>query len=367
MKKDSGMFSAFINPRSFPFTIAISFLLVFGVASVIAYQHYRSTLNNTINENKSTANILSTLIYEHQKAAVGILESYASRPRFVDAVQKKDFIRTINRLKSLSEHHPEIDAPFLTDQYGTLWASYPVDRKGFGRNLAHRDWYKGVSRNRRPYISSAYRLIVLEKGLAVAVSVPVFDKKGKVIGILSSAQRTAFLSALIKANTLDPKKHITLLDQEGNIIYSDTIEYEKEITKYPRFSLIQETIRDGRNTLEVPDHLKKGREDVSAFSPVRGIGWTVIVGEKKGTIFKSERGYFIGMFVIAFLLFLCMTIVLLLLQRELRHRKTKELLANERRLRESEDKFQVLAESTPTAIMFYRIINGCMQILPPRK
>ena len=197
-------------------------------------------------------------------------------------------------------------------------------------------------------------MIVLGKGLAVAVSVPVFDKKGKVIGILSSAQRTAFLATLIRANTLDPKKNITLLDQEGNTIYSDTIDYEKEITKYPHFSLIQKTIRDGKDTLEVPDHIKKGKENILAFSPIRDIGWAVIVGEEKGAILKSETTYFIGTFAIAFLLFVCMTIVPLLLQGELRHRKTKELLENERQLRESEDKFRVLAESTPTAIMFYQ-------------
>ena len=143
MNKGPDEHSVFVNPRSFPLTVAIIFLLIFGAASVIAYQHYRSTLHHTINENKSTANILSNLIYEHQKAAIGILESYASRPRFVEAMQKKDFDQAAPRLKSLSEHHPEIDAPFLTDQHGTLWANYPVSREGFGKNLAYRDGIKG--------------------------------------------------------------------------------------------------------------------------------------------------------------------------------------------------------------------------------
>ncbi|MCX5814839.1 MAG: PAS domain S-box protein [Proteobacteria bacterium] len=357
MKKDSGVFSVFISPRSFPLTVAIIFLLVLGAASVIAYQHYRSTLHHTINENKSTANILSTLIYEHQKVAIGILESYASRPAFVDAIQKKAFNQAITRLKSLSEHHTEIDTPFLTDQYGTLWANYPVSREGFGKNLAHRDWYKGVSRNWRPYIFSAYRLVVLGKGLAIAVSVPVFDKKGKVIGILSSAQRTAFLTTLVKANTLDPKKSITLLDQEGNIIYSNTVEYEKEITKYPQFSLIQKTIRDGKNTFEIPDRLKGAKENILAFSPIRGIGWTIIVGEEKGAILKSEKGYFIGIFVISFLLFVCMTITPLLLQKELRYRKTKELLANERQLRETEVRYKELFENVNVGVAVYEAIK----------
>jgi len=354
MKKNSGMFSVFISPRSFPLTVAIIFLLVFGAASVIAYQQYRGKLRHTINENKSTANILSNLIYEHQKAAIGILESYASRPKFVEAMQKKDFDQAIPRLKSLSKHHPEIDAIVLYDQYGTVWGNYPIGRESYGKNLAYHDLYKGVSRNWRPYISSVYRRIVLDKGLAVAVAVPVFNKKDRVVGILCGIQHTSLFATLIKANKIDPGKNVTLLDQKGNIIYSDTGEYEKDITEYPHFSLIQDAIRDGRNTLVIPDHLKKGRDDILAFSPIKNIGWTIIVGEEKGAILKSETEEFIKIFAIAFLLFVCMVIAPLLLQRELRYRKTKEILEKERQLRESEDKFRVLAESTPTSIMIYQ-------------
>ena len=153
MKKASGAYYSIINPKSFLFTLIIIFILVFGAASIIAYKHYKSALRYVITENTLTANLLSTLMYEHQKAATSILESYAQRPLFIDAVKKKDFHRVIPHLKSLSEHHSEIDALFITDQYGTVWANYPVSKESYGKNLAYRDWYKGVSKKWRPYIS----------------------------------------------------------------------------------------------------------------------------------------------------------------------------------------------------------------------
>jgi hypothetical protein len=76
-----------------------------------------------------------------------------------------------------------------------------VDKTGFGKNLASRDWYKGVSKKWRPYISSLDRLIVLEKGLAVAIALPVFDGKGNIIGILGGVQRTVFLAAFIDSRS----------------------------------------------------------------------------------------------------------------------------------------------------------------------
>jgi len=348
------LFFNVIKTRSFSTVVIIVFFLIFGAAAFISYQMYRNALRHTINENKATARILSNLIYEHQKAAIGILESYANRSSFVDAVEKKAFDQMLPLLKFLSEYHAEIDALFVADRYGTLWANYPVDRKVYGRNLAHRDWYKGVSKKWKPYISTVYSRVVVEKGLATAIAVPVFDRKNNVIGILSTAQRTDFLSNLIESNKLNPDKNVTLADQEGNVIYSDVAEHKKEIIKCTHFSLISKAIKENKNTIEAIDHLKNNKEEILAFSPVKDIGWTIIIGEGKRTILKSHITDFVIIFSIAFLLFVCITIAALLLQRNLKYKKAKELLEKERQLRESEDKFRVLAESTPTAVMMYQ-------------
>ena len=264
-------------------------------------------------------------------------------PLFIDAVKKKDFHRVIYHLKSLSEHHTEIDALFITDKSGILWANYPVDRAGFGKNLAHRDWYKGVIKNWRPYISSVYRLIVLEKGLAVAVSVPVFDIKGKVIGILSGAQRTPFFATFIKANTLNPEKSIALLDQEGNIIFSNTFPYEEKITKYPEVRVLEKAVAGVITNMEIADTKEKGVISYVSIAPVKGTGWSVIVGQEKNAILKSLYGYFIRSAVTGFVIFLFLTVSLLYFRREYKYRKTKELLR-------AEEKFRSIFNNTPVGM-----------------
>jgi sugar diacid utilization regulator len=53
-----------------------------------------------------------------------------------------------------------------------------------GKNFAYRDWYQGISKEWRPYISDVWLRVVAEKDLAVAIGVPLFNEKGEVIGIL---------------------------------------------------------------------------------------------------------------------------------------------------------------------------------------
>jgi PAS domain S-box-containing protein len=333
VKKASGAFYSIINPNSFLFTLIIIFILVFGAASIIAYKHYKSALLYAIAENKSTANLLSSLVYEHQKAATSILESYAQRPLFIDAIQRRDFHHVLYHLKSLNEHHTEMDALFISDQYGTVWANYPESTESYGKNFAYRDWYKGVSKKWRPYISTIFRLIVLEKGLAVAVSVPVFDRKGKVIGIFGSTQRTFFLATFIRANTLNPRKNITLLDQEGNIIFSNTVPYQEKITKYPDAHVLEKALAGVIIDMEISDAHEKGSISYVSIAPVRGIGWSVIVGQEKNAILKQLYGYFIVSTVTGFVIFLLISVSLLYFRREYRYRKTKELLQAEEKYR----------------------------------
>ena len=344
------------------YAVIIAFLLIitFFITFRIIRNHYKYVFKNVITENTLTVNLLSSLMYEHQKAAISILESYVRRPLFIDAVKKKDFHRAIYHLKSLSEHHTEIDALFITDKSGTVWANYPVSKESYGKNLAYCDWYKGVSRKWRPYISTVFRLIVPEKGLAVAVSVPVFDRKGKVIGILGGAQRALFFATFLKENTIDPKKNIALLDQEGNIIFSNVFPYQEKIMKYPDAHVLEKALAGVIIDMEIADAKEKGSISHVSIAPVRGIGWSVIVGQEKNAILKSLYRYFIPSAVAGFVIFLFLTVSLLYFRREYKYGKTKELQA-------SEDLYRTLFNDAPDGICLADaetgIIIDCNQAL----
>jgi len=181
-----------LENRSFVvFTLILSFCIIFGTAGIVSCNSFKKATEATIRSNETRAILLAKLILEHQRAALGVLRSYRSRSLLMDSVKRMDFEGAVRHLTDLVEKNPEAEWPFIADPDGVLWVNFPVDKKRWNKDLSQRDWYKGVSREWKPYVSSVFKMLVGEKDLAVAVSAPTFDEKGKVIGILNTAQSMA--------------------------------------------------------------------------------------------------------------------------------------------------------------------------------
>jgi len=352
----------FENRPAFVISLLLCFVVIFGVACIIAYQSYTRAIDAAIHSNETRATLLAKLILEHQRAAIGVLQSYADRPLLVDSVKKRDFDGTLKHLIDLAKHNPEMDWPFISNPDSTVWVNYPVDRQVMNKDLSLRDWYKGVKKEWKPYISSVYKLIVGEKNLAVAVSAPILDEKGKVIGILSTAQSTAFFRKIIGDVGLNLDAKITLIDQEGHIIYSNGFPYTREVIAYPPLEFIGKALKGEKGDVEVRDASDQGGIKYVSFVPIEGIGWSIIVEKASSEVLRSE---FSSLVLIGFVsLLIYGVVVLFLIHLRERHRqikgleklneeldgrvhdRTAELEAGNRALRESEERFRTLANAT---------------------
>ena len=308
---------------AFLLSLLLSFVIIFGVACIVAYQSYTKAIDATIRSNETRATLLAKLILEHQRAAIGVLRSYASRPELVDSVKRRDFEGTLRHLTDLAKNNPEMDWPFISNPDSTVWVNYPVDRQVMNKDLSYRDWYKGVSKEWKPYISSVYKLIVGEKDLAVAVSAPILDEKGKVIGILATAQSTAFFRKIIGEVGLNLDAKITLIDQEGHIIYSNGFPYTKEVIGYPSLEFVRKAMKGEKGNVEVRDASDGDRIKYVSFAPIEGIGWSIIVEKTRSEVLRSETSHFALIGVISLLIY--GVVVLSLVHLRERHRQIKGL------------------------------------------
>lgn len=94
------------------------FVLFAGMAIFLGYKQFHLTLENELISDRTVVNMAAMVLQEHEKATKGILQSYASRPLFVDSVRLKDVAGVERHLADLKKNNPEMDLTFLTDAKG---------------------------------------------------------------------------------------------------------------------------------------------------------------------------------------------------------------------------------------------------------
>jgi signal transduction histidine kinase len=161
-----------------------------------------------------------------------------------------------------------------------------------------------------------------------------------VIGILSTAQSTAFFQKIISEIVADLNIGISLIDKDGHIIYSNRYPYKKEVIGYPSFEFVRKAVKGKRDVVEIRDLSDQDKTKYVSFEPVEGIGWSVIVEKGKGEVLQSEFTYFIQLGIISFLVLTGVAFSLLYLRQ-----KYKQV----RSLRESESRLQLLTSQLLTA------------------
>jgi PAS domain S-box-containing protein len=315
---NSGKDYSLTKPSLFFLVLLAAFVLIFGVACLVGYNSYGNAVHSTIRQNETRAELLGKIVLEHHRAALGIVQSYASRPLLVNSVRKKDFEGALLHLTNLSKENPEVATSWISNPDSTAWANFPVDTNGYGKDLSHRDWYKGVSKEWKPYVSDIYKLITQQKGLAVSLCVPIHDEKEKVIGILGASLATGFYHDLVRHISFDMDAAITLVDREGHIIFSDSYPDDKEVRPYPLFGAVKGAMRKASSTIEVRDTSDHSRVKYVSLAPVEEIGWSVIIEKPRSSVFYSAFGDIIQIGVISFLTFVVAVFLIVYLRRRRR-------------------------------------------------
>ncbi|MCX5823634.1 MAG: PAS domain S-box protein, partial [Deltaproteobacteria bacterium] len=327
---------------SIMFTGIVLFILIFGIAIFLGYRQFETTRHNALTADKTTANLLADLILEHNKATIRILQSYANRSTFIDAVKNKDVTGVYRHLPDLKKN-AEIDMAFVTDKRGILWTNFPLFPESIGKDLSYRDWYKGISSHWKPYISTVFKLIVGDKPLAVAVCVPIFDQEGRPIGILGDTERLSFLDVAIQRVPLSPYTTVNVIDRAGHIIYSNKFPYQENITDYRFFPILEPAVKEKKQQIEINDSQKDQEKHYLTVVPAGDIGWTVIIERSLRDIYRSDLRRFIEIGAVSFLLFLLIIFFLVYLRKATLFSKTEELLHAETKLRQGDEKLRALS------------------------
>jgi hypothetical protein len=165
------------------------------------------------------ARTLASLVEREFDKSRTVLLSVEERFRFKEAWRDRDWKEMKRHLADVLALEPGFLFASVYEPDGTLRAIEPPDPI-VGRNYAHRDWYKGATARKGPYVSEVYKTDAAPNPLVVAVAVPIRDDRGEITGILMAPYTAAGLEKSLRALEDTPGGALYIADQNGVLVAS---------------------------------------------------------------------------------------------------------------------------------------------------
>jgi len=260
-------------------------VLTLGPLALLAY--FSLSISTDVLRDREKASLqaeadLSAAYIEREMAGLReIVESYAHRPTLVDSLthdgRARDMASIRLHLSQLQRVRRGIGTTFIARNNGRLIDIVPPTPAIVGRDFRFRDWYRGVRASGRAYVSEAYETQATGHENVVAVATPVRrvsrsgavgDTKAILVAAYRVDQIEAFAEGFAKRSGVD----LTVTDQRGVALAAEGGGSSGLAIRRadPR---VAAALRGRTGIAEVT---RAGETLLSAYTPVIGIGWTVI-------------------------------------------------------------------------------------------
>ena len=237
-------------------------------------------------DNDAIARGIAAFIQAREEGHLNTLRAYAGRFAFRQAVKRKDRAQALIHLRQLRDAFPDLDRPFLTDPAGVIWAIYPEAPESLGRSFADRDWYQGVSREWRPYMSEVYAQF-RDRALAVALAVPIRDPDDKVIGIIVSPQRLEVVRRWLLSIEI-PEGDVYVVDRRGQFVFHRTRTGPDRLSDYVRSPAVERLLRGEEGVAQLENPVDR-EVRLTAYRRIPSLGWGVVVHRSKNLVLQRTR------------------------------------------------------------------------------
>ncbi len=265
---------------------------------------------------RTTAELTAQLAGERSRRFAEVTEAYAQRLRGLPAPRRArlpaaDLAQARRTLAALRSEVQGLDVVELTDGLGRVVARMPDDGAAPGADRSGTDWYRGLQRTGRTYLSRA-DLARGADGPSTTLAVPVLGRSGRRTGILTATAVNRFQAL---ADDAGDDMVLTLTDQAG-VVVGRTGEAPRRLVTRAGDPLVAAALR-GASGVRV--RAVEGRPTVSGFAAVPGTGWTVAADVPAAKAFEDVTelrvSLLAGAAVVAFLLLWLLPLLALRLGR----------------------------------------------------
>ena len=192
-------------------------------------------------------------------------------------------------MQQILDSDPGFASAAVVDPSGRLISVAPPSPSIIGQDFSYRDWYKGVTRKGKPYVSSAYQSAVTGHPLVIAVAAPIRASRAAagsapIIGYLVIGYQLTAIQQFVTVFARGQAVALTVTDQHGVIL----------VMPRPRPGLVS-AANDPRvrralaGQTGVVSVNANGHRVLSGFAPVGDLGWTVHADVLESTAFASAN------------------------------------------------------------------------------
>ncbi|MGA7077174.1 MAG: PAS domain S-box protein [Terriglobales bacterium] len=283
------------------------FLFLMGVpiaffAYSVGHVLSRRVETQAVTESTQIARVSSALVEDHFRQNTAFLESIATRLTFRQGWKDGNLNLVGWHLEQASRIRPDFVyiAAFSVD--GTRRAIYPPSAARLNHNFAERDWYKGVTREWKPYVSEAYQTVFSPREMVVSMAVPLKDDQGNPVGILIGACSVETISRQLVETKLEDGWTISLIDQHGHLAAYTNIDSHSQPVALSAYEPVQRmrTSQSGNGTF-----VRDGKSFFTRYEPIPQYGWGILVEQQEASLQQSiwaveERVWLLGLLFLMF-------------------------------------------------------------------
>jgi signal transduction histidine kinase len=266
--------------------------VLFALGIVVAVESYRSIDREltaaTISRRSSLSYLAAITLTEKLDRMVDVGVSLATRVRFRDLVTQGNWPEAVKIMAGVPKDFPAIDRIFLSDPSGRLMADIPEVPAVHGQDFSYRDWYKGVTTDWKPYVSTVYKRAAPPQVNIVAVAVPIRSQAGEAVGILVLQVKLDSFFAWLAEIDFGPGGHLYAFDRAGTLVFYPGLSADQEAVSLEDFPLVRKVLAGERGEEITKDPLSSV-DSLVAYEPMPRYGWGIVAEQPVEAAFATRN------------------------------------------------------------------------------
>lgn len=259
------------------------------VGTYLGIREYKHQTRVALERRGAIADIGALLIHEKFDGVIDVGTSLASRPLVYQNIVKGDWDEAVKNMEGVPQVFPYIEMVGLFDTGGVLKAIIPPMPEAIGKSFAYRDYYQGVSKEWKPYVSEAFKRAVEPKYNVVSIAVPIKSPDQKVLGILLLTIKVDVIVDWAKHIDVGSGGFVFIVDKTGQLVAHNYLKPEDDLVDYSSLPSIQRLLQ-GEHGVEIHEaDVIVDEEHIAAHASVKDYGFGIEIVQPTRIAF-IERG-----------------------------------------------------------------------------